>query len=208
MSQTPHSRTAHLAVYDGLADWEIGHLTAYLRKNDCEVVTVAEQAGIITTMGGLRLVPDLTLAELPDPAEKSSDLLIIPGASDWESVIPPFARLARKYLDAEVPVAAICGATAALASEGLLDDRAHTSAVAPFLAMTGYAGGAHYEEVDAVSDAGVVTAGPTEPVAFAREVLSQLNLLQPDVLDAWFRLYQHSDTTAYELASAAEGPQR
>ena len=51
-----------------------------------------------------------------------------------------FAGKAAEFLDAGVPVAAICGATAGLAAEGLLDDRRHTSNAAEFLAATGYGG--------------------------------------------------------------------
>lgn len=104
-----------------------------------------------------------------------------------------------------MPVAAICGATAGLAREGLLDDRSHTSAVSFYLAATGYAGGARYVEADAVTDPGgspkgaLVTAGPTEPVAFAREILRLLGVFEPKKLDAWYRLFHDSDASAYEV---------
>ncbi|GAB3962691.1 DJ-1/PfpI family protein [Streptomyces sparsus] len=195
-------RTVHVALYDTLADWEIGLVTPYLRKNGCRVVTVAEQTGPVTTMGGLRVLPDLTLAALR-PAD--SALLIVPGAEDHQRRISPFAAKAREFLAAGVPVAAICGGAAALAAEGLLDDRDHTAAVPEALAATGYAGGSHYREADAVTDGDVITAGPTEPVAFAREILARLELLDAEVLDAWFRLYAHSDVSAYGTAMAAEG---
>ncbi|UGY92733.1 DJ-1/PfpI family protein [Streptomyces gobiensis] len=196
------TKTVHIALYDGLADWEIGHVTPYLRKNGCQVITVAQQPEPVTTMGGLSVLPDRTLDQL---RPQDSAMLVLPGAGDWERAIPPFAAKAREFLAAGVPVAAICGATSALAAEGLLDDRKHTSSVAPVLEMTGYAGGAHYREADAVTDRDVITAGPTEPVAFAREILARLELLEPAVLDAWFRLYAHSDVSAYEVAVAAEG---
>ena len=51
-----------------------------------------------------------------------------------------FRAAARRFLTAGVPVAAICGATYGLALEGLLDDRAHTSNAAEYLAYSGYAG--------------------------------------------------------------------
>ena len=60
---------AHLALYDTLADWEVGHLLAELRTGrftgtPFEVVTVAESREPITTMGGVRMLPDALLAEL------------------------------------------------------------------------------------------------------------------------------------------------
>ncbi|AWL87093.1 thiamine biosynthesis protein ThiJ [Streptomyces sp. TSRI0445] len=196
--------TVHLAVYDTFADWETGYATAHLTQNGYTVRTVGLSREPVTTMGGLRVQPDLALDEL---RPQDSALLILTGAAGWDTgeTLAPFARAARTFLDAEVPVAAICGATAGLAREGLLDDRAHTSAVSFYLAATGYAGGERYVEVDAVTDPGadgtgrLVTAGPTEPVAFAREVFALLGVYDAKKLDAWYRLFHDSDASAYEV---------
>ncbi|MEU8771151.1 Putative intracellular protease/amidase [Streptomyces sp. MnatMP-M77] len=197
-------RTVHLAVYDTFADWETGHTTAHLTQHGYTVRTVGPTREPVTTMGGLRIQPDLALDEL---RARDSALLILTGAAGWDTgeTLAPFARAARGFLDAGAPVAAICGATAGLAREGLLDDRAHTSAVSFYLAATGYAGGERYVDVDAVTDPGtdgggrLVTAGPTEPVAFAREVFGLLGVYDAKKLDAWYRLFHDSDASAYEV---------
>ncbi|MEU8679044.1 DJ-1/PfpI family protein [Streptomyces sp. NPDC048560] len=191
-------KTVHLAVYDTFADWETGHTTAHLTQNGYTVRTVGLTTAPVTTMGGMRVQPDLALDEL---RPEDSALLVLTGASLWDTgdELAPFARAARTFLDAEVPVAAICGATAGLAREGLLDDRAHTSAVSFYLAGTGYAGGARYVEADAVTDGRLVTAGPTEPVALAREVFGLLGVYDAKKLDAWYRLFHDSDASAYEV---------
>lgn len=203
-------RTVYLAVYDTYADWETGHATAHLAQNGFTVRTVGPTTDPVTSMGGLTVLPDLALAELrPEDAA----LLILPGAGLWDTgdELVPFARAARTFLDAGVPVAAICGATAGLAREGLLDERAHTSAVSFYLAATGYEGGKQYVDADAVTDHGgagsggagsggaLVTAGPTEPVAFAREILALLGVFEGEKLDAWYRLFHDSDPSAYEV---------
>ncbi|MFJ2893934.1 type 1 glutamine amidotransferase family protein [Streptomyces sp. NPDC087218] len=195
-------RSVHLAVYDTLADWETGHVTAHLARAGLTVRTVGPTTGPVTTMGGMRVLPDLALADL---RPEDSALLVLPGADLWDSgdALAPFARAARGFLDAGVPVAAICGATAGLAREGLLDDRAHTSAVSFYLAATGYEGGERYVEADAVTDGDLITAGPTEPVAFAREVLARLGVYEGEKLDAWYRLFHDSDAAAYETLNAA-----
>ncbi|WP_406394022.1 DJ-1/PfpI family protein [Streptomyces sp. NBC_00887] len=198
------STTVHLAVYDTLADWEPGFATAHLTQNGHTVRTVGATTDPVTTMGGMRVLPDLALDDL---RPEDSTLLILGGAALWDTgdSLAPFARTARAFLDAGVPVAAICGATAGLAREGLLDDRAHTGAVSFYLAATGYAGGPHYIDADAVTDAGgashgaLVTAGPTEPVAFAREIFGLLGVYEPKKLDAWYRLFHDSDASAYEV---------
>ncbi|MYT14037.1 Putative intracellular protease/amidase [Streptomyces sp. SceaMP-e96] len=206
------SRTVHLAAYDTLADWEYGHAIGHLRSGSYfrpargayDVVTVAATTGRpVTTMGGQRIVPELALDAL---RPEDSALLILPGAELWDTgeELVPFAAKAREFLAAGVPVAAICGATAGLAREGLLDDRPHTSGAAPYLAaQPGYRGGGHYREDDAVRARGLITAGPTAPVAFAREIFAELDVMEPRILDAWFRLFAHSDAEAFPVLMTA-----
>ncbi|WP_327587383.1 glutamine amidotransferase [Nonomuraea sp. NBC_00507] len=200
----------HHAVYDTLADWETGHATAHLRNGSYqrepgayEIVTVGLTTDPVVTMGGLRITPDLALDQL-SPA--GSALLILPGATLWDAggELAPFARKAREFLEAGVPVAAICGATAGLAREGLLNEREHTSGAVQYLeAQEGYTGAKRYLDQDAVLDGDLITAGPTEPVAFAREIFRRLDIYRPEVLDAWFRLFSRSDPSAYEVLMAA-----
>ncbi len=192
------TRTVHLAVYDGLADWEHGYAVAHLNNPQWQrepgryrVSTVGETGDAITTVGGVRITPDFSLdALLP----QDSALLILPGATAWDSGgLGVFADQARAFLDQGVPVAAICGATFGLASAGLLDDRAHTSSAAEYLAASGYAGAAHYLEAPAVDDEGLITAGPQSAVDFARTIFERLDVYDTAVLDAWYAFYRHQD---------------
>ena len=198
MSRKP----VHLAVYDTYADWETGHATAYLARAGYEIRTAGPSREPVSSIGGLRVQP---ACALDDVRPSESSLLILPGADLWDTSddLAPFARKAREFLDAGVPVAAICGATAGLAREGLLDDREHTSAVSFYLAATGYGGGERYVDADAVTDRGLITAGPTEPVAFAREIFRLLGVYEGEVLDAWYRLFHDSDAAAYAVLEKA-----
>lgn len=203
-------RTVYTAVYDTWADWEAGHALAHIngpqwqrRPRRYRVRTVGADRNPVTTAGGVRITPDVPLTEV---SPQDAALLILPGAGLWDAEGDPlagFAVLAREFLAAGVPVAAICGATAGLARAGLLDERPHTSGATEYLAATGYPGGAHYREADAVTGDGVITAGPTAPVAFAREIFTELGLYEPHVLDAWYRLHAHSDPSAYPVLMAA-----
>ena len=201
-----NAHTVHVALYDSLADWELGHLLAELRTGrftgtPFEVVTVAETTDPIITMGGVRMLPDITLAEL-DPAE--SGLLVLPGAELYDAGGgEAFADAARRFLDAGVPVAAICGATAGLARAGLLDTRRHTSAAAEYLGYTGYAGGELYVDERAVSDGNVITAGPQSPVQFARATLAHLELASEGKLDAYEAVFDRGDASGYPALMAA-----
>lgn len=199
---TGSRKPVHLAVYDTFADWETGHATAHLARAGHEIRTVGPTTDPVTSIGGLRVRPDLALDGV---RPEDSSLLILPGADLWDASddLAPYARKAREFLAAGVPVAAICGATAGLAREGLLDDRDHTSAISFYLAATGYQGGERYVDADAVTDRGLITAGPTEPVAFAREVLGLLGVYEGEVLDAWYRLFHDSDAEAYAVLEQA-----
>jgi putative intracellular protease/amidase len=206
------SPTAHLALYDTLADWEVGHLLVELRTGrftgtPWQIVTVAETREPITTMGGLRVLPDTLLGDL-DPA--ASDLLVLPGAELWDRADQgwgeggAFAAAAARFLDAGVPVAAICGATAGLARAGLLDQRRHTSAAAEYLAATGYAGGDFYVDERAVVDGDLVTAGPQSPVQFARATLARLGLASDRTLEAYEALFHRADPAGFPVLMQAQ----
>ncbi|MFV2198766.1 type 1 glutamine amidotransferase family protein [Nocardiopsis sp. LOL_012] len=207
------TRTVHVAVYDHMADWEIGHVLAHLRSGEAQrrpggvrVATVGMGDAPVTTMGGLTVLPDIALPQLK-PSESS--MLILPGADTWDcapEAMSPFSSAAGIFLDTGVPVAAICGATAGLAREGLLDDRAHTSAAPEYLLATGYAGFRHYRDDLAVTDGDLITANPIAPVEFAREIFRLLDVYSPRVLDAWYRLFGRHDRDAYTVLAEASRP--
>ena len=92
------------------------------------VRTVGFTQAPITTMGGLRLLPDIALAELPAGAD-AVRLFLLPGGDLWEGDYPSSSlEPVLRILDAaNVPIAAICGATIAVARAGLLRGRRHTS---------------------------------------------------------------------------------
>lgn len=200
--------TVHVAVYDTFADWEIGFATAHINKpmwhrtpGRFQVRTVGATREPITTMGGLRVLPDITLDELK-PAD--SVMLILAGNDLFPTdAYKPFTDKAREFLDAGVSVAAICGATGGLAMAGLLDDREHTSNAAEFLAGVGYAGGHLYRDEPAVTDRGLITGKAQAPIDFARAIMADLEVFGPAVLDSWYKLYGRQDPAGfYELMSA------
>lgn len=201
------TKTVHLAVYDALADWEVGHAVANINSpvwhdGGYQVVTVAETTEAVTTMGGVRIEPAMALSEL---RAEDSTMLIMPGAGTWDAGGNlAFAAAARDFLDAGVPVAAICGATYGLAAAGLLDDREHISGAVEYLQSTdGYHGASNYRDEPAVTDGDLITAGPTDPVEFARHVFARLDLMSPDVRDAWTQLFGSGDPGAFDKLTAA-----
>lgn len=203
-------KTVYVGVYNTLADWEVGLATAHINRplyqrepGRYQVRTVAESAEPVVTAGGLTIVPDTTLDRL---APEDCAMLILPGADLWDQGgNTAFAKAAREFLAAGVPVAAICGATYGLANEGLLNDYAHTSGALEYLAAApGYDGAERYrDDVMAVTDGDLITASPVAPADFAREVFAKLDMYTHEVLDAWYKLFGNQDPSGFPVLMAA-----
>ena len=183
---------AYFLAFDGLADWEAGLALAEVNRAErFHVVTVGLSAGPITTMGGVQITPQITLGELN---QDDAAILIIPGGDRWEEVTEPvLIELLRQLDTLRVPIAAICGATLALARAGLLDRRRHTSNQPGYIDthVPEYGGRQLYIDEPCVSDAGVITASGVASVTFARDILAQLRVFDDENLAAWYHLFKH-----------------
>lgn len=191
----------HLYVFDTLADWEPSFVIAGLNNpafqaqpGRFQVKTVGERREPVKSIGGLTILPDMTLAEL-EPSD--SALLILPGG-DWSPGTNLAAlEKARQFLAAGVPVAAICGATLGLARAGLLNHRRHTSNAPEFLQDAGYQGAAFYQHQRAVTDDNLITAGAASPIEFAYQIFKKLSVYKESVLEAWYGLYSTGNPTFF-----------
>jgi len=205
-------QTVHLAVYDTLSDWEYGYAVAGINDPQFQrepgrykVVTVAATRDPVTTMGGVTIAPDMAIDEL---LPEKSAMLILPGAHLWDrGGNGEFAALARRFLAAGVPVAAICGATFGLAAAGLFDDRDHTSAAVEYLSSAeSYRGAARFQQRRAFTDGPLITAGPAHPLDFAKHIFAKLELYTPEVLEAWYGYYSTGDASYfYKLMPQSAG---
>jgi len=191
-------RIVFLYVLDTLADWEPGYATAELHsgrffKKDAPALTVRTVAlsrEPVTTMGGLRILPDMAVDEVD---VRDAALLLLPGGETWlEPCHAPVLDKAREFLAAGVPVAAICGATMALAQAGLLDERPHTSNDLGFLKQVcpAYRGEGRYLAQPAVTGGGLITASGTAPLEFAVQILQRLGVFSEETLKAWYNLHK------------------
>ena len=205
-------QTVHLFVYDALSHWEYGFAVAGLNNPAFQkqpgryrVQTVGMTSEPVTTAGGITILPDLALQAL-EPSQ--SAILILPGGPGWEEGQHPEAiALARRFLAAGVPVAAICGATAGLALAGILDDKRHTSNAPEYLQALGYQGAAGYQNQPAVTDGNIITASAMAPIDFAYQIFKKLDVYTADMLEAWYGLYTTGNPAHYarllELANEA-----
>lgn len=197
------SKAIIVYVGEGMADWEIGYAVAGLNSPYLFGLTEAPyplryatiDGAEAHTMGGMTLHADLALA---DVVPTDCALLILPGGAGWDEGVHTAAiDLARRCLEADVPVAAICGATGGMARGGLLDGVAHTSNAAEYLQATGYAGAERYQHAQAVTDGNVITANTTGSVAFAQHVFKRLAFADPGLIDAWADLFTTGDPVHY-----------
>lgn len=184
-------------ILDTMADWEYGFLLAELNskryflpsKKDLEVITVSRDKSAKTSMGGLRITPDITLSEMNISAE---DFLILPGADKWlESENEEILIKAKELIEKDRNVAAICGATIGLAKHGALDAKSHTSNDKGYLQMVcpAYQGEKNYQDSVVVNSENLITASGIAPLEFSSEVLKNLNVFSAETLENWYGLY-------------------
>lgn len=189
--------TVYVYVLDTLADWELGHVIAELNsgrffKKDApgvSVKTVGVSKEPVKTMGGLTIIPDCVINDI---AVNEESVLLLPGANTWEN--PNHGAIIEKaseLLSVGAMVCAICGATAALANAGLLDQKRHTSNGASYLEMVSpsYKGQGFYVEKPSVADHNLITASSTGALLWAKQIIERLKVFQPDTLDAWYAYF-------------------
>ena len=188
------TRAVHVLVFDGFADWEPAFALAELRRSGKRVIrAVGFTNAEVVSMGGLRVMPDVVLSKVT-PADV--EIFILPGGDSWEAGAYPreeVERLVHALIAAQVPVAAICGATIALARAGVLNDRAHTGNLRAELQANApeYTGGSRYADALAVRDRRVVTASGLGAVDFAREIFAELEVFSASDQALWFAMHKH-----------------
>ena len=185
-------KAVYLLLVEGFADWEPAHAIAELRRQgQYRVESVGLTAAPVQSMGGLRVLPSTIVANV-DPDDVAA--FILPGGDRWESspVDPELEQLLNRLDARGVPLAAICGATTAIARLGLLRGRRHTSNGLEYLRaqVPGYVEAANYVDQPAVRDRGLITASGLGDVEFARELFEELGVLSPVDRETWATIFR------------------
>ena len=189
--------TIYVYVLDTLADWELGYVTSELNsgrffKKDAKQVslkTVSVSKEPIRTMGGLTIAPDCLI---DDMIVSETSVLILPGATTWND--PKHSAIIKKaseFLSLGATVCAICGATAALANFGLLNNRPHTSNGMGFIDMVVplYKGQSFYIDKPSVADHNLITASSTGALLWAKQIIEHLGVFESDTLEVWYEYF-------------------
>ncbi|MCP4178880.1 MAG: glutamine amidotransferase [bacterium] len=195
----------YLYVLNTMADWEIGFLTAELNSKryfkdenlEIKIIKTGKTNDTIQTMGGFAIQPNISVGSLNI---EEDDILILPGADTWlEEENNQILEIAKKRVDNNLKVAAICGGTVGLAKEGALNNIKHTSNDKEFLKMIcpTYSGEKFYQKSPAVTDKNLVTASGLAPIEFTYEVLKLLGVFKTETLESWCKLYKTRESKYY-----------
>jgi len=181
-------------VFNGFADWEAALALCEIRRpGDFVLRTVGRDRRTVQSMGGLTILPDLSIDEIE---YERAALFVLPGGSAWEHGEYKDVSAALRRLRAYgALIGALCGGVLALAHAGLLDTHRHTSNYVGYIDtyVPGYAGGALCDASElAISDDGVISASSVGGIEFAREVISALGLYDARDSETWYRLYKHA----------------
>ena len=201
MTNELNCRNCYIYVLDTLADWEIGFITAELnssryfaKKTKIEFVKIGNTLEPIKTMGGINITPEKAIS---DVEFQEGDLLVLPGADTWmDEKNKNILEIVSEVINKKVVIAAICGATVALAQNGLLNNRKHTSNDKDFLKMVclDYSGSSYYINTLVVVDDNLITATGLAPLEFSYEVFKKMNVMKEDTLEAWYQLYKTKES--------------
>lgn len=204
----------YIYILNTLADWEIGYLTAELNsgryldktRSPVELIKIGNTTEPIKTMGGITITPDENIDNIKF---EEDDLLILPGADTWtEEENKKIIDIVSSIINEKVIIAAVCGATVALANKGILNNRKHTSNDIEFLKMfcPEYTGENFYLNQPAVTDDNLITASGIAPLEFSYEILKRTNLMKTETLEAWYQLYKTKESKYfYALMESIEG---
>lgn len=171
----------------GAADWEFGVVLPALARFGLSTRAATPDGRGIETIGGLRIEADTSF----DTVDwEGADAIVLIGSQAWTKGgdRPIESRIAARA-ESGRPLAAICGATLALARAGVLDEREHTSNSLEFLQthVSAYRGGQHYCDLArAVRDVNLVTASGAAPVSFACAVAATVVPERAAEIAAWW----------------------
>ncbi|HEY2492784.1 MAG TPA: DJ-1/PfpI family protein [Paenibacillus sp.] len=199
------------------ADWEAAFTSATLndqiqnKKSAYFVKTVGITKDPIKSIGGLTVLPDYSIADVPD---NYSALLLIGGMS-WCTKDRKPTEMAQKLLpfvqsaiDKSILVGGICDASTFLGANGWLNDKMHTSnTLADLKRVAGktYTNESNYIEHQAVQHENVVTANGTAYLEFTKEVLLALKAYPKEDVETHYDFYKSGYYEAIKKHHIAKG---
>lgn len=190
-------KTILYVILEQFADWELAYLSSavnMLGEGKCENKIVALTKNAVTSIGGVKCLPDCDLQNIPD----DYDALILIGGLSWhdEKAIELKPLIEACLKDGKV-LGAICDACRFLGSVGALNNVKHTAnSLAELQQHAAYTNAQGFIPRQAVADNMVITANGTAPLEFAREVLTALSVASEEKIKGWYDFHKLGFYTA------------
>lgn len=161
-----------------------------LGQGKYEIKTVSIEKDFVESIGGLKVLPDYDLKEIPDDYEA---VILIGGLTLRTEDMRQVEKLAKECFEKGKLLAGICDAAGYLGTIGLLNNVKHTSNYLEDLkqwAKEIYTGEKNHISKQAVYDKNVVTANGTAPLEFAREIMLALGVANEETINDWYNFHK------------------
>ncbi|WP_392562717.1 DJ-1/PfpI family protein [Orbus sturtevantii] len=182
------------------ADFEMAYLTSAInigveierQQTPYIAKTVSIDGRIVQSIGGIKVVPDYSLATLPE----NYAALVLIGGYDWfnpdtKKILP----LISASLRANKIVAAICNATVFLAINGFLNKVKHTSnaldLIVKYDTENQYVGHSYYMQQPVVDDHNIITANGFASLEFTKQLLLALHIDSKEKIEAYYHFFKY-----------------
>ena len=185
-------------LLNGFADWECAFTAICLNQGvkpgnpiNYKVKYLSITKEPVTSIGGLRVLPDYDLKDMP---EDYAGLILIGGMRWFSPEAELIVPLVKKALKDKKLVAGICNASVFLGMHGFLNEVKHTSNTLDYLkqyAGDQYTGESNYMNKQAVRDGNIVTANGIGQLEFCREVLYALEADTAEAIEESYLFYKN-----------------
>lgn len=148
---------------------------------------VAPSAEPVTAIGGFRVLPDYSFADMPDDY---AALVLIGGYGWLTPAADEVAPIVKKAINSAKIVGAICNGASFMAKAGFLNGVKHTGNGLGQLQLWGgdnYTNSDGYIHQQAVSDKRIVTANGSGVLEFTRELLLLLENDTPERVEMYYQ---------------------
>ena len=184
--------TVLILLSDSFADWEAAYICPELNKlENYEIKTVSLTKDPVATMGGLKVIPDYDISNIPK--DINIKLLISPGGLSWHNTdYDKYCGIIKHCLENNILTAAICNGVTFLANHGFLDNRRHTGNTVEYLKQNApeYKGETEYVDSQSFIYENLITANGSAAVEFSRDILQKLDIYPQKEIDEWFRIFK------------------
>ncbi|MBN6889497.1 DJ-1/PfpI family protein [Cytobacillus horneckiae] len=165
-------------AYPEFADFEIGHVLFLLRKiGKAEIVTSTVTGEAVTSLGGLKVMADCSVAEVD---VTQFNLILVSGGDGIAEVLEneTVSALLQSAVNHSILIASICASALLLGKAGVLHGGSFTCLTHTYEKNIELFAGANYTGEDIAVWHHVITAKGTAFAEFAVETCNQLGMFQ------------------------------